>query len=76
MSMKTCPICDAEILKEHNCADYDFSKISIEMELLDLNFDLEPYEAPSEYIGSNRLPARKANADGEEKRSAPMFLRM
>ena len=76
MANKTCPICDAEILQNHDCLDYDFSKLSIEMELLDLSFKLDPYELPAEYTGSHHLPDRKANTDGEEKRRAPHFLRM
>jgi hypothetical protein len=75
MARSICPICDAEVLQAHDCADYDFTKLSIELELLDLSFDLEPYKQPTVYTGSHYAPQR-SSAVGEQKRPAPLFLRM
>ena len=76
MARNTCPICDAEILQNHDCADFDFSKLSIELEILGLSIELEPYELPAESASSHHVLRRNANSIGEKKRTAPLFLRM
>ena len=48
----TCPICDIEMTQPHYCLDYDFSNFSIELELLDLPFSLEPYGSYVEQLVS------------------------
>ena len=52
----TCPICDIEMTQPHYCPDYDFTKFSIELELLDLPFSLEPYGHDAGDPGYAALP--------------------
>jgi len=79
MQTRICSICDAINESGHKCADYLVSKISIEMELLDLTFTLEPYEDDnsssfSHYTGNRSNTASYVREDSFK--SKPMFLRM
>ena len=80
-----------EMTRDHNCFDYDFSNFSIELELLDLSFSLEPY-GPAEddysplyvaedntpnYYSPSRAPSNRSPANfGMRRKPVPMFLRM
>ena len=83
MAPRICPICEIEFAHDHNCLDYDFSKFSIELELLDLPFDLEPYGPVEEpviaAVAAEEVPERrKRNYEGFSLKSkpAPLFLRL
>ena len=82
-----CPICDAELSPDHYCLD-DFSNFSIELELLDLPFSLEPYTQNNEYQVTNMVTEIPGYLDREERpprsfsdsnifnKPSPIFLRL
>ena len=77
MSHAICPICEVEMTQDHHCSDYIFSSFSLELELLGLASEIEPYgdraeeDAFSPYV-------RERNLTGFDSRAKPVprFLRL
>jgi len=81
MDQKICPICEVEMMNDHKCSDYDCSNFSIELELLDLPFPLEPYDdqivsEKSEHYISPYTAERNPIGINMRKRLSPLFLRL
>ena len=89
MADRICPICDKEMSDGHDCVLFDVSEFSIELELLGLPFDIEPYGQIEEQVSkieepavspdladSSDRPARSYNSFGIGGDSAPLFLRL
>ena len=83
MAGNMCPICEIEMTNNHRCVDYDVRNFSIELELLDLPFSLEPYGPVEEPLVSRVVeddePAkltRSFEVFSMNKKPAPLFLRL
>ena len=77
MAHKICPICEIEMTQDHYCPDYNFSNLSLEMELLDLSFELEPYESlANEHTFSPFVPEHDLININMQSKSVPLFLRL
>ena len=76
LANKICPICEVEMANDHSCFDYNFSDISLEMELLDLSFKLEPYGTAEEDNVHHFEPEYNAINIDMKSRSVPFFLRL
>ena len=81
MDHRICPICEVEMTNDHLCSDYDLSNFSIELELLELSFPLEPYDdhvsdRNHEHYISPYTAERNPIGLNMRRRSAPLFLRL
>ena len=81
MDHRICPICEIEMTHDHKCSDYDYSNFSIELELLELSFSLEPYDdytekQTDEHFISPYTAERNPIGINMRKRPAPLFLRL
>ena len=76
MASGVCPICASETKRAHDCFENDYSKVSIELELLQLSFPLEPYDLPADYTSTHHVPGRNTFSNNSGKKPTPMFLRM
>ena len=83
MVTTACPICEVETIEPHKCHHSDVLNFSLELELLGLTFDLEPYhqsavsEQPIFPFAPERNPERNSLiGKGLRASSIPLFLRM
>ena len=89
MTNYLCPICGAGVTQAHDCSDYILTNFSLELELLRLPFDLEPYAPASEPYHLQNISAintkRNSQRTGAERilanfnmhnRPVPLFLRL
>ena len=78
MTHKICPICDREITITlvHDCFDYDCPNFSIELELLGLPFDLEPYNLNRSRKVTYFAPERSTGGFIFRRKHVPLFLRL
>ena len=82
MASKICPICKVDMSNDHDCFSFDASSFSLELELLGLPFDLEPYgpieesAAPAIAQDPPELPSRSFEGFGVKSQPAPLFLRL
>jgi len=92
MAQKYCPVCEEVIFQTHDCLHSEITNFSIELELLELPFGLEPYgpvEEPAyivsqpapEYDSSERAcpefdPIYDLLMNTPPKRKIPFFLRV
>ena len=44
MARNICPLCDEEMLFNHECLSHDFICFSLALDMLGIPFDLEPYD--------------------------------
>ena len=76
MTHRICPICEKDITQAHDCFDYDYPNFSIELELLDLPFDLEPYGCKTEQTVTHFVPERTPGGFSARRKPVPLFLRL
>ena len=87
MALKFCSICNKEMPDGHDCFAFYASSFSLELELLKLPFDIEPYgqvEEPTPvYVESPKTqhdlpvrPAREQEDSGIRNGPTPLFLRL
>ena len=86
-----CPLCDKNLTNDFFWLQHECSRFSIEMELLDLPFSLEPYGQPEECFVSalktdiKKIPEYSVRSERKssgflgistQKRPSPLFLRL
>ena len=83
MTHCVCPICDTEVYSSRDCSHHDPPSFSLELELLNLSFDLEPYgreeelDKPSPIVLPERNSKRTPFLVRTSKiSSVPLFLRL
>ena len=72
-----CPICEVEMTQDHQCSDYVFSSFSLELELLGLSSEIEPYDDNAEESFYSPY-VRERNLTSFDRRTKPIprFLRL
>ena len=76
MSQRICPVCEMEMTRDHNCSDYKFSSFSIELELLDLSFNLEPYGSSEDHHSPLYVAENNSIEYNMPNKPVPLFLRL
>ena len=76
MANYICPICEVEPAQEHDCSDYNLSSFAFELELLGIQFLLEPDDSRDGQSSAHFLPDRSSAGNGIRSKMAPLFLRL